>query len=229
MRFLTLTIALVFGFLLIGCTQFGNLGGNPPASTVAPTSTSTKLPATPTPTTTTIPTDTTCVPEGESLGAVVPDSEEGQCCPGLVPYIPEGLVGSYGTCLKPENVPTAAAEEPTNEGAGLANPAVTHCTQLGYEDKNVDSPEGQSSVCVFPDGSQCDDWEFYRGKCGQEFSACSKAGGVLKAQTESLNGGEYAFGLCKFADGTQCGENELSQGTCAQGQCKAWTAQGCKN
>lgn len=38
-----------------------------------------------------------CVSEGGSLGAVVLDNNA-QCCAGLVAYIPEGLVGTRGTC-----------------------------------------------------------------------------------------------------------------------------------
>ncbi|PIT87744.1 MAG: hypothetical protein COU31_01205, partial [Candidatus Magasanikbacteria bacterium CG10_big_fil_rev_8_21_14_0_10_40_10] len=44
-----------------------------------------------------------CVKEGESLGAVYPGNIS-QCCVGLVayvPYVPFGIVGTGGTCVKP--------------------------------------------------------------------------------------------------------------------------------
>jgi len=44
----------------------------------------------------------TCVSEGESLGAVVPGNDA-VCCEGLEPYIPEGIVGTRGTCEKPNS------------------------------------------------------------------------------------------------------------------------------
>jgi len=47
---------------------------------------------------------TSCVPEGGSLGAVIPDNNA-QCCAGLVPYIPEGLIGTRGTCQVPGYTP----------------------------------------------------------------------------------------------------------------------------
>ena len=40
-----------------------------------------------------------CVSQGESLGAVVPGNNK-ECCPGLKPNIPEGLIGTRGTCEK---------------------------------------------------------------------------------------------------------------------------------
>jgi hypothetical protein len=39
-----------------------------------------------------------CVGERESLGAVVPGNDI-QCCSGLSQYIPEGIVGTKGTCV----------------------------------------------------------------------------------------------------------------------------------
>lgn len=41
-----------------------------------------------------------CVSEGDSLGAVYPGNDI-QCCAGLTPFVPEGIVGTRGTCQKP--------------------------------------------------------------------------------------------------------------------------------
>jgi putative hemolysin len=52
----------------------------------------------------------------------------------------------------------------------LANPASVYCEKMGYTDKIVTAADGsQSGVCVFPDGSECDEWQFYRGECGQKY------------------------------------------------------------
>jgi len=40
-----------------------------------------------------------CVKEGESLGAVIPSNTK-ECCSGLEPYIPVGIIGTRGTCQK---------------------------------------------------------------------------------------------------------------------------------
>jgi TolB protein len=62
--------------------------------------------------------------------------------------------------------PEPAAPTPTTS-AGIPNPASLHCEQQGYEQQIVTADDGsQSGICLFPDGSQCDEWAFYRGECG---------------------------------------------------------------
>jgi len=50
---------------------------------------------------------------------------------------------------------------------GLPNPASTYCEAQGYRvEIRTDDQGNQYGVCVFPDGSECDEWAFYRGECG---------------------------------------------------------------
>ena len=50
--------------------------------------------------------------------------------------------------------------------AGLANPASVYCEQNGNKHEIRTAPDGaQSGICVFPDGSSCDEWAYYRGEC----------------------------------------------------------------
>lgn len=52
-------------------------------------------------------------------------------------------------------------------GAGLPNPASVHCQEQGYLlDIRTDEEGNQHGVCFFPDGSECDEWAFFRGECG---------------------------------------------------------------
>jgi len=51
---------------------------------------------------------TSCVGEGGSLGAVVLDNNA-YCCSGLVAYIPEGLIGTRGTCQIPGYTPQSGS------------------------------------------------------------------------------------------------------------------------
>ncbi|MBI2445430.1 DUF333 domain-containing protein [Candidatus Micrarchaeota archaeon] len=113
---------------------------------------------------------------------------------------------------------TASATAETNTNANAANPAATHCVQLGYRNEIVDTPQGQSGTCRFPDNSTCDDWKFFRGECGQAFSACTKKGGKLGAVLMGPNGPVTSNSTCQFNDGTICEENELADGTCQPGQ-----------
>jgi putative hemolysin len=57
---------------------------------------------------------------------------------------------------------TAETESPDQHEAaiGLANPAATHCVELGHS--LVDEQ------CVFSDGTSCEQWAFYRGECGPD-------------------------------------------------------------
>ena len=57
---------------------------------------------------------------------------------------------------------TAATSEPTT---GLANPASVYCEEQGYTLEMRTDEDGDYAVCIFPDGSECEEWAFYRGEC----------------------------------------------------------------
>ena len=62
--------------------------------------------------------------------------------------------------VKPE-IPTT---QPTLET--LPNPASVFCEQQGNKLEIRTASDGsQSGVCIFPDGSECDEWAFFRGEC----------------------------------------------------------------
>jgi putative hemolysin len=57
------------------------------------------------------------------------------------------------------------AAEPT-PGAGLPNPAAVNCEEKGGKvEIRTDASGGQYGVCIFDDGSECDEWAFFRGEC----------------------------------------------------------------
>ena len=48
----------------------------------------------------------------------------------------------------------------------MPNPAAVYCEQQGGKSGIVTAADGsQSGRCVFPDGSQCDEWAYFRGEC----------------------------------------------------------------
>jgi uncharacterized protein len=48
----------------------------------------------------------------------------------------------------------------------MPNPASVYCEQKGNQLEIRTAPDGsQSGVCVFPDGSSCDEWEYFRVEC----------------------------------------------------------------
>ncbi len=49
---------------------------------------------------------------------------------------------------------------------GIANPAAVFCEKNGGKlELREDTSGGVSGVCIFPDGSECDEWAFYRKVC----------------------------------------------------------------
>lgn len=68
---------------------------------------------------------------------------------------------------------TAEPAEETKQGeaselpsANLPNPAAVFCTEQGYQTEIRTAEDGsQAGYCIFPDGSECDEWAFYRGEC----------------------------------------------------------------
>lgn len=48
----------------------------------------------------------------------------------------------------------------------MPNPASVYCEQQGYQVEIHTAPDGnQAGYCIFPDGSECDEWAFFRGEC----------------------------------------------------------------
>lgn len=65
-------------------------------------------------------------------------------------------------------VPACSDDDDTggDDGAGLPNPAAVYCEeQGGTVDIREDAEGNQYGVCVFDDGSECDEWAFFRGEC----------------------------------------------------------------
>jgi putative hemolysin len=63
-------------------------------------------------------------------------------------------------CSPAQNDPTATTQP------NMPNPASVYCEEKGYTLETITAADGsQSANCVFPDGSKCDEWAFYRGEC----------------------------------------------------------------
>ena len=53
--------------------------------------------------------------------------------------------------------------------ADMPNPASLYCEQNGNKLEIRTAADGsQSGVCIFPDGTTCDEWAYFRGECGME-------------------------------------------------------------
>lgn len=119
-------------------------------------------------TTTTLQTTTTLVPE------CVLSMCDCKCHPkGTTREETEGVLcginclGEYKVagCEYKDNACTEIKVEDT--GVGIANPASVKCIQDNGVLKIINSPEGQRGLCLFPDGSVCEEWAHFRGECSQ--------------------------------------------------------------
>jgi putative hemolysin len=60
----------------------------------------------------------------------------------------------------------AGGEVDQTGDAGLANPASVYCEEQGGTlQTRTDENGGSYGVCVFDDGSECEEWAFFRGEC----------------------------------------------------------------
>jgi putative hemolysin len=62
---------------------------------------------------------------------------------------------------------------------GSGNPATIYCTELGYEWSVETGELGDYGVCTFPDDTVCEEWDFWRGECGQDWTYCEQQGGQV--------------------------------------------------
>lgn len=72
---------------------------------------------------------------------------------------------------------------------GMANPASVNCEQNGYKLEIRTADDGsQTGVCIFPDGSACDEWAFFKGECGIENQITPKINPTIEP-TSNASGG----------------------------------------
>ncbi len=107
--------------------------------------------------------------------------------------------------------------------SAFPNQAAVYCEKSGNSLVVDETPEGDASFCVFPDGERCDAWEFYRGECGISYAVSASTvpetsgtlfgsgvafGGPVSVPAE---GGKYAISLYRDeGDGNGSGDGEYT-------------------
>ncbi len=71
-----------------------------------------------------------------------------------------------------------AAKKADQKPLKLANPASVHCEQNGGKLKIMTGDGGQSGVCLFDDGTRCEEWRFFRKECAP--GQCRKPSGLCR-------------------------------------------------
>ncbi len=92
-----------------------------------------------------------------------------------VPPLPAPLSEEQQYLVVPEESAQASSTEtenglPTGAGepaqAGIANPASLYCLEHGGTlEITKDAEGGEQGLCKFSDGTECDEWQFFRGEC----------------------------------------------------------------
>ncbi len=61
---------------------------------------------------------------------------------------------------------TACGGDEGDDDTGLANPAAVYCEEQGGTVEIRTADDGsQIGYCIFGDGSECDEWAYFRGEC----------------------------------------------------------------
>ncbi|HDD54896.1 MAG TPA: DUF333 domain-containing protein [Chloroflexi bacterium] len=110
------------------------------------------------------------------------------------------LVGGKTT---PTPYPNDGEEDPF---IGVPNPASFYCQEMGYELEMRETDQGTEGICIFPNGAECEEWEFLAGGCSIEWSFCQRQGYNIRA-------GE-GMAICTFNDGSTCPEYDFFIGKC---------------
>jgi uncharacterized protein len=105
----------------------------------------------------------------------------------------------------------------------MANPAAEYCTALGYQWKMKTTPVGDVGLCVLPDGTEVDEWNFVTGKTGEKYNYCSQKGyktKLLSSDTRCDTVYSSDCSVCVLADGNEVEATKLMALESPPGNCK---------
>jgi putative hemolysin len=114
------------------------------------------------------------------------------------------ICGGVGSSCCVQNAGDGGTCTPLAPSGGSANPAGVYCAALGYS--------ASGGICTFPDASSCDQWAFFRGECGQQFSFCNLHGGVVSNLVVTTGGQTTSRAVCA-KNGKSCDDQTFAQ-TC---------------
>ena len=91
----------------------------------------------------------------------------------------------------------------------LPDQASIYCQKRGFSPEvRVDSTGKEYKVCVFPDGNECDQFEFLREKCGREYKNVTKEQ-LVKKGLDSIKE-DLRKGNCKDGCALNVGEKKVT-------------------
>lgn len=82
-------------------------------------------------------------------------------------FITSGIILYTALAACTPRIQATESITPDTPQANMPNPASVYCEQNGFTLEIHTADDGsQSGVCVFPDGSTCDEWAYFREECG---------------------------------------------------------------
>ena len=134
-----------------------------------------------------------------------------------------GIIAVFiGIAFTMQGIQEESVSAPTTD-VSIANPASVYCTEQGGTLTLVSTEEGVIGECELADGTICEEWEYFRGECGEPAESttevttanpasvyCTEQGGTLTLVSTE----EGVIGECELADGTICEEWEYFRGEC---------------
>ncbi|MFH2028260.1 MAG: C1 family peptidase [Nanoarchaeota archaeon] len=67
----------------------------------------------------------------------------------------------------------------------IKNPAAVYCDELGYDYELAETNGGQRGYCVVSDNIKFDEWDFFKGKVGKQYSYCAQQGMNIKTVVDN--------------------------------------------
>ena len=121
----------------------------------------------------------------------------------------------------------SACGDDDDQNDQMANPASVYCIEQGGDlEIRTGDDGGQQGFCIFPNGSECPEWDFFHGDCSPgdigEGPAeianpasvhCIDEGGSLEMRTDA----DGTYGVCIFPNGVECEEWAFFRGECLPG------------
>lgn len=104
--------------------------------------------------------------------------------------------------------------------ADIPDPAAAYAEKLGYK---YEIRADGSGMVIFPNGTECNAWDFFRGKSGQEWSYCERHGGKVENRSEDMGTWKAEYAVCVFPDGSECSEADYVDGKSGPGIYKKWS------
>lgn len=96
---------------------------------------------------------------------------------GILESYPPQCIVPAGPVFTQEISPT-----PTRSQVDLPNPAAVYCEEQGGRLEPREREGGMDAACVFDDGSECNQWDFFRGDCQRGELFCKDLCGDQKCQ-----------------------------------------------